>query len=152
MSPIRAIYEKILENIILIRLLFLNRDLVLVDFDFTLAIHKATFNYSWDLRDSLVNQTLLNEIKSFDFFVFTARGLCSRKEVYEWLSFNEVHVKGFLPVGSTKGKLNVVRKVLRFSNRNIIWYDDLCEVSFDLSKRINFDMNINSPRLEFHRT
>lgn len=147
----RKIYSSLLEALALLRLSIVNQDIILVDFDFTLAMHKSAANKRWDLNESLVNKSLLNELKLDRFYIFTARGLKSIKEIRKWLALNDIPVKGILTVGSTSGKFRILRLFLFFSKKHIIWYDDLTDVSLDFSQRIEFDMDIKSSQLSFHR-
>lgn len=145
-------YRLFLELVAFCRLVVVGRRIVLVDFDFTLAIHrKSKAESGWDLAASNVNHTLISKLKCQEYYIFTARGLGSRRDLRNWLNQEQLSVKGILCVGSTEGKIRIVRRLLRLGIKSIVWYDDLTDVNFDMSVGKKHDINIHDKNLIFWR-
>lgn len=145
-------YRFVLEWLAFARLVFTNNPIVLVDFDFTLALHRKSGTTSgWDLTSSVINESVMTDIGPKKFYLFTARGYASYFAVSDWLRRYGINTKGMVFVGSTLGKIRTVKRLLRFSNKRVIWYDDLTDVNFDLTVAKNYTMNIESENLEFNK-
>ena len=145
-------YRFFLEILSLVRLILTTTKVVLVDFDFTLAIHqKSDAKIGWNLESSVVNEKLMNSLRNDEFFVFTARGYRSYLAVSKWLDRFDIRTKGVICVGSTTGKIKTVERLLKVTRKQVIWYDDLADVNYDLSIAKSYRLNIDSDRLNFNR-
>jgi len=130
---IKIVYYEILRvyfQYLILRKIKKNGKIVLVDFDFTLAIHECPASYkTWDLTVSTLNKSLLKELKcrKSEFYIFTARGLRSKKLVINWLDRMNISCGGLFFLGNTSNKIKVVQRIAKFGK--VIWYDDLADIN-----------------------
>lgn len=106
------------------------KTLVLVDFDFTIALHPMKIQKNgWNLNEAELNKKLVSKLKdSEDMFLFTARGLRTSRSVKNWLRKKKIRCFRHLFLGSTSNKIKFVR-ILSFFIDEIIWYDDLRDIN-----------------------
>lgn len=135
------------------RLLWLrSSQLVLVDFDFTLALHTSlsVSRRTWSLDTSIVNKDLVEVLKDSSWLLFTARGMRSKRSVKEWCKINGCYPRAFLFAGSTENKIWVVKVLSRLGKR-IVWYDDLCDWNIENKEIIEYNFIDNSGNVNFNR-
>lgn len=128
------------------------KSVILVDFDFTLAIHRSLddSNKSWALHSSERNEDLVKRLQGKNWFVFTARGLGSKRSVKEWCRIRSCEPSGYLFAGNTKNKLTAVYILSKLGMR-LEWYDDLSDWKIEEKKIVEYEFKDDTGNVNFNR-
>jgi len=106
--------------------------LILIDFDFTLVKYDFTLSNKIDISKAILNKTVIQSCdyyKSFGFVpaLFTARGLCSQKEVTTFLDKHSIKFNQYIFLGNTKNKFRFLKFLMKYTSLKIILIDDLSD-------------------------